>query len=70
MYIYIYPSVCLSPMPITRKLKHILRWDFDEIKHSSSGKTKFFVTNRYVLSFALYSVEGISVEQNLLEFFL
>ena len=56
--LYIYKaeklSVCPSLMPVTRKLKHVLKWDFDYIKRSSSGKTKFVITNCYLLPFILY----------------
>jgi len=43
--IYIRLSVCLVTL-ITHQLKYVSTWDFDEIKHSSSGNSKIVVKNR------------------------
>jgi len=54
---YLKLSVCLHSflmMPLTLLKKHESTKDFDEIKCSSSGNSKFVVANCYVLSFVLY----------------
>jgi len=49
---------------ITQQLKHVSTRDFDKIKCSSSGNSKFVVTNCYMLFFVLYkTIEVVGTEK-------